>query len=55
MQIFQDIIPSVDRREIWCGDFNTHRSDHIDKNGVVEELMDERSPVCLNDGSGTRV
>lgn len=60
MQIFQDIIPSVNRREIWCGDFNAHNnlwgSNHTDKNGeLVEELMDERSLVCINDGSGTRV
>lgn len=58
MQIF-GILESVDRREIWCC-FNAHINlwgrDHVDINGeVVEELIDERSFVCLNDGSDTAV
>ncbi|MCI4382155.1 hypothetical protein PGIGA_G00260520 [Pangasianodon gigas] len=44
---------------IWCGDFNAHSTvwgDQEDANGeVIEELMDEKELVCLNDGSGTRV
>ena len=46
--------------EIWCGDFNAHNSlwgsIHTDINGnVVEELLEERTLVCLNDGKGTRI
>ena len=44
---------------IWVGDFNAHNplwgSKDRDKNGeVVEELMDRRGMVCMNDGGGTR-
>lgn len=44
---------------IWCGDFNAHSvtwgSSNTDKNGtVVEEYMEDKFLVCLNDGSGTR-
>ena len=47
------------RKEIWCGDFNAHNnlwgSKHTDSNGeAVEELMDIRQLVCLNNGNGTR-
>lgn len=60
MQTFRMISENVSRREIWCGDFNAHNtlwgSDHTDNNGeIVEELIEERSLVCLNNGSGTRV
>lgn len=48
------------RKEIWRGDFNAHNSlwggKHTDKNGeVVEELMDVRQLVCLNNGNDTRI
>lgn len=44
---------------IWCGDFNSHSgvwgSLRTDKNGeIVEEFIESKSLVCLNDGSGTR-
>lgn len=57
MQTFHEISESVDSREIWCGDFNAHNtlwgSDHTGTNGeVVEELIEERSLSCLNDGRG---
>jgi hypothetical protein len=47
-------------RVIWCGDFNAHNTlwggTVVDVNGqVVEELIDARKLVCLNDGGGTRV
>lgn len=47
------------KRELWCGDFNAHNwlwgSDKIDINGeIVEQFMEERSLVCLNNGEGTR-
>lgn len=45
---------------IWCGDFNGHNtlwgSDRTDTNGqVIEELLDEKDLVCINDGSNTRI
>lgn len=45
---------------VWCGDFNGHNvlwgSDRTDINGqVIEELLDEKYLVCLNDGSSTRI
>lgn len=45
---------------VWCGDFNGHNtlwgSDRTDTNGqVIEELLDEKNLVCLNDGSKTRI
>ena len=48
------------QRETWCGDFNAHNnlwgSKHTDGNGeAVEELMDIRQLVCLNNGNGTRI
>jgi len=47
-------------KEIWCGDFNSHNSlwgsKQTDSNGeAVEELMDVRQLVCLNNGNGTRI
>lgn len=44
----------------WCGDFNSHStvwgSDRTDVNGlVIEELLNEKRLVCLNDGSYTRI
>ncbi|CAJ1057143.1 RNA-directed DNA polymerase from mobile element jockey [Xyrichtys novacula] len=54
-------IKGVDRRKvIWCADFNAHNTlwggKHTDVDGrVVEELMEERELVCLNDGRGTRI
>ncbi len=43
-----------------CGDFNAHSTSwggkRTDANGeVIEELLDEKNMVCLNDGRGTRV
>lgn len=45
---------------IWCGDLNAHNTlwggRHIDVTGqVVEDLIEERELVCLNDGRGTRI
>lgn len=47
-------------REIWCGDFNAHNSlwgsKQTDLNGeAVEEMMNDRMLVCLNNGYGTRI
>lgn len=45
---------------IWCGDFNAHStlwdSKHTNTNGnVVEEFLEDKHLVCLNDGKGTRI
>ena len=44
---------------IWCGDFNAHSTVwgfKDDSNGrIIEEFMEERGLVCLNDGTGTRI
>lgn len=45
---------------IWCDDFNAYnslgRSHHTDNNGkVIEEMMDTRNLVCINNGRGTRL
>jgi len=44
---------------IWCGDFNAHSKvwgEKEDFNGeILEEILDEKELVCLNDGSGTRI
>lgn len=45
---------------VWCGDLNAHntlwRSERVDYNGqVIEEMLDEKNLVCLNDGSKTRI
>lgn len=47
-------------REIWCGDFNSHNSlwgsNYTDLNGeVMEEMINDRMLVCLNNGAGTRM
>ena len=47
-------------REFWCGDFNAHNSlwgsKRTDINGeAVEDMMNDRMLVCLNNGYGTRI
>lgn len=59
-EIFREIAGKVIRRDIWCGDFSAHYrlwgSHHSDSNGnLVEEMMEERSLVCLDDTQGTRI
>ena len=43
---------------IWCGDFNAHSTLWGNRNDgnviVIEEIMEIKNLVCLNDGSGTR-
>lgn len=48
------------QKVIWCADFNAHSSmwgrTRTDTNGkIIEELIDERELVCLNNGRGTRI
>lgn len=45
---------------IWCGDFNAHNTlwggETTDYNGqIVEDLMESKGLVCLNNGQGTRL
>lgn len=59
-EMFKEIARKLHRRELWCGDFNAHNSLWGSKktahNGnIVEEMIDEKSLVCLNNGKGTRV
>jgi len=47
-------------KEVWCGDFNAHSSlwgsMHTNHNRrAVEELLELRNLVCINDGSYTRL
>lgn len=55
----EDIWKDLTGRIIWCGDFNAHSTlwgEKDDVNGnVIEEFMEEKELVCLNDGSGTRI
>lgn len=54
-------VEGQDRRLVmWCGDLNAHSSlwggSWNDVNGqVLEELLDEKGLVSLNDGRGTRI
>jgi len=57
IKLFEKI--KKEKKELWCGDFNAHNwlwgSKNTDYNGeIIEQLMDERSLVCLNTGEGTR-
>lgn len=59
-ETLEEIMRQGNGKEIWCGDFNAHNSlwgsKHTDRNGeAVEELMDVRQLVCLNNGNGTRI
>lgn len=47
-------------RVVICGDFNAHSTlwggTKTDANGgIIEELLEEKQMVCLNDGRGTRI
>lgn len=47
-------------RVVWCGDFNAHSTLwgglKTDNNGrVIEEVMERKNLVCINDGSYTRM
>ena len=60
IETLQTIAGTAHRREVWCGDFNAHNSlwgsSQTDSNGdVVEEMLEERSLFCLNDGQKTRI
>jgi len=54
-------IEGLDRNNVvMCGDFNAHNTlwgaEKTDNNGqVIEEVMNDRNLVCLNDGRRTRI
>lgn len=55
----EELDTHLEGKVIWCGDFNAHSSlwgNSNDRNGaIIEELMETKNYVCLNDGSGTRI
>lgn len=59
LEVLGELIVHLEGKVIWCGDFNAHSTlwDKCnDGNGIViEELMEIKELVCLNDGGGTRV
>ncbi|KAI2646629.1 RNA-directed DNA polymerase from mobile element jockey [Labeo rohita] len=57
--ILESVCGSMQGKIVVCGDFNTHStlwgSNDADNNGsVVEEFIDDKELVCINDGKGTR-
>uniref|UniRef100_A0A3Q2ZQ74 Reverse transcriptase domain-containing protein n=1 Tax=Kryptolebias marmoratus TaxID=37003 RepID=A0A3Q2ZQ74_KRYMA len=54
-----EIIEYLEGKVIWCGDFNANSTvwgKSNDKNGqVLEEVMEMKNLVCINDGRGTRI
>ena len=56
-----EVLKSIVKRsykEIWCGDFNAHKSlwgsKRTDSNGeAVEDMINDRMLVCLNNGTIT--
>lgn len=58
IELLKELAVHLEGKVIWCGDFNAHSTvwgNCNDNNGmVIEELMEEKKLVCLNDGSGTR-
>lgn len=59
LEVMEELGGHLGGKVIWCGDFNAHSSlwgGYNDQNGaVIEELMEVKNLVCLNDGSSTRV
>jgi len=55
----EEIWKNLEGRVIWCGDFNAHSTlwgDKDDINGnVLEEFIEEKELICLNDGTCTRI
>lgn len=55
----EELDTHLEGKVIWCGDFNAHSTlwgKSNDRNGaIIEELMETKNYVCLNDGSGTRI
>lgn len=58
LEDFQDVLVYLEGKSICCRDFNAHSTlwgGHNGENGLmIEDLMDLKGLVCLNDGSGTR-
>lgn len=57
--ILEDVVGPQQINRAWCGDFNSHNSfwgsNDTDANGlVVEEFIDEKYLVCINNREGTR-
>ncbi|CAJ1057684.1 RNA-directed DNA polymerase from mobile element jockey [Xyrichtys novacula] len=59
MDTLNKVLGEVQGKILWCGDFNAHStlwgSERTDSNGsIVEEFIEDKGLVCLNDGRGTR-
>ena len=53
------VMGEVHGKVVWCCDFNAHStlwgSERTDANGlIVEEFIEDKGLVCVNDGRGTR-
>lgn len=60
IEVLESILGIGNQKVIWCGDFNAHStlwgSDNTDHNGkIIEEIMDLKGMVCMNDGRATRI
>ena len=59
VDVLNMVLGEVQGKVVWCGDFNAHStlwgSERTDANGsIVEEVIEDKGLVCVNDGSGTR-
>ena len=58
--VIDEFLGDVSHKMIWCGDLNAYStlwgSTVTNSNGkVVEEVLEERDLICLNDGRDTRI
>lgn len=60
MEVLEKVMGRGNQKVIWCGDFNAYNtlwgSNNTDHNGkIIEEMIDLKSMVCMNDGRATRI
>jgi len=59
LELLGEMMVQLVGKVICCGDFNAHNTlwdSYNDMNGmVIEEIMEMKNLVCLNDGSGTKI
>jgi len=59
IEIMEELTEYLEGKVIWCGDFNANSTvwgKCNDKNGqIIEEIMEMKNLVCINDGKGTRI
>ncbi len=59
IDILNTVCVMIQGEIVWCGDFNAHNtlwgSTITGANGsIIEEFIDDKNMVCINDGRGTR-